>query len=263
MTISEWLAEVRRRNPLLHRVAMAHLALACLTILLILIDHRQVMNINAWIKPTKFAISFAIYLMTMGWLLYFLPNQKHARWLSVAMSITMIVEMATIIFQAARGVPSHFNTSSAFNGILFSIMGLFIAVNTLANLAALFLFFDPRVKLDKSFQIAWQFGLLFLFLGSISGGMMVGRLAHTVGAPDGGPGLPFVNWSTVAGDIRVAHFFTLHGFQIIPLAWWFFHVRRKTVQSTGILVIGSLCYLLACIGLHALALEGRPLCCKY
>lgn len=73
-------------------------------------------------------------------------------------------------------------------------------------------------------------------------------VATHFGNSEGGPGLPFVNWSTRAGDLRVAHFLAFHALQILPLAGYAFSrwrtdaVRRRAVVYVlvfGLLYLGT------------------------
>jgi hypothetical protein len=59
---------------------------------------------------------------------------------------------------------------------------------------------------------------------------MASHLAHTVGAPDGGAGLPVVNWSKQYGDLRIAHFVGVHALQLLPLFGFYIAKQNRSVQ---------------------------------
>ncbi len=222
-----------------------------------LVDQTEVMGINAWIKPMKFALSIAIYSWTYGWLLGYCQDEKARRLIRLGLIITMTAEIVLIYLQAFRGTSSHFNIHTPVDGIIFGVMGFFIAINSLINLYTIVIFFGGKIQLTGTSLWAWRSGLILFFLGAISGGWMVQHLAHTVGAPDGGPGLPFLNWSTLAGDIRPAHFVTLHALQFIPLAAFGLESINATTARRWTLVVIIL-YTVLSLYLHLLAWKGIP-----
>ncbi len=256
MTISELLTFLKKENKVLYWSGWFNAGLFALAFILFLIDNRQIMGINAWIKPMKFALSVLIYVWTFGWLLQYLPAKNKVSFISWGITLCMIVENIAIFFQAARGEISHYNISSAFNASIFSTMGIFIGINSVFIFYTLILFFTEKINLEKASLFAWRAGLLLVLIGGAAGGMMVGNMAHTVGAPDGGPGLPFLNWSTEAGDLRVAHFLTLHGLQAIPLFSYVFASRTKKPLLNN--VVFFVLYTAACVALHLFAMQGRP-----
>lgn len=258
MKISEWNTSLKNRNKLLFYFGWINLIAFVACLLLYFVDDTLVTGINAWVKPMKFTLSITIYSWTFGWLLHYLKSKAMASVISWFVVITMLVENVIIIIQAARGEISHYNISSALNGMLFGLMGVFIGINTFINAFTLLLFLiKSQVSISGYQLLAWRAGLLLFLIGSISGGLMIANMGHTFGAADGGPGIPFTNWSTQAGDMRVAHFFTLHGLQLIPLfAYTLSEANRNKALRVLLFSVG---YAIICMLMHYVAIQGQPL----
>jgi hypothetical protein len=148
-------------------------------------------------------------------------------------AITLIIEIIIIDLQAWRGTTSHFNVGTPLDGVLFSIMGLAIVVQTITAISVAVALWRQQFA-DHALGWALRIGMTVTIVGAMTGGLMTqptraqldaaragNRMtvagAHTVGAPDGGPGLPGTGWSREHGDLRVAHFVGLHALQILPL----------------------------------------------
>jgi len=259
-----WLRLLHDNYPLLTWAGWLHVALLGVALVLWPLDHRTVTGMNVWIKPIKFCASGVIYLWTLGWLLADLPavTQHANRRISRLVGITMIGEIVLVYLQAARGTTSHFNISSAFNGAVFATMGILIMVNTVAIVWALWLTCRHRPFGSSAWVWGIRLGLGLFLVGSMIGGAMSGRMAHTVGTADGGAGLPFLGWSTRAGDLRAAHFLGLHALQALPLAGWVVDQvapRMRARAQAGAVGLMALGYAGAVAWLYWHALSGAPL----
>ena len=230
-------------NPLLTLAALLHFALIPFAAALIFLDPQIITGMSAWTKPLKFAISGGIYAVTFGWFLTYVQGRR--RWVQIGANVTgiaLLVETVLISMQVIRGVPSHFNNTTAFDAGVFATMGGFIALLATMNLLLAIWLLIQKLP-DRAFAAALRWGTILAFAGMAVGGLMsaptsgqmvaleagetVNALgAHSVGVADGGPGLPLLGWSTVGGDLRAGHFLGLHGMQIIPLAAWLLSRRR-------------------------------------
>src|SRR5947207_8680901 len=84
--------------------------------------------------------------------------------------------------------------------------------------------------------------------------------SHTMGAPDGVPGLSGTGWSTEHGDLRIPHFIGLHALQVLPLIA-FVTRRRRLSSDTRVrltLTAAGSSFTLVVL-LLAQALRGQPL----
>lgn len=229
---------VRKESPSLYWIVMVLFIFAIVSVLGSWIDDRTLMGVNVWMKPIKFSISTAIYVLTVGFLVTLYPfSERKKNFINNIVAWTLLLEIVLILFQASRGVLSHYNISSPLDGLIFAAMGILIATNVL--IMGLFIIDTIRLKLNTPKLLQWAIllGWLTVFFGSWIGGQMIGRMSHNVGVADGGAGLPFVNWSTVAGDLRVAHFFALHGLQIIPIFAYFILNKWKTSTRNQLILI--------------------------
>ncbi|HEX8247709.1 MAG TPA: hypothetical protein VF599_06040 [Pyrinomonadaceae bacterium] len=263
MSIKEFLSDLwRNQRPLMITgggFAVLFLILASLS----LFDSQQILGINRWIKPMKFAGSIAIFVWTVAVYLYFLRGYEKASRVIARGTIAMqIGEIILITMQSARGTTSHFNNSNAFDGAVFSAMGLMIVINSLLIIYLTFLYFRADFQLPKAILWGMRLGLIVFLLGSFEGGYMSAQTGHAVGAPDGGTGLPLVNWSAEGGDLRVAHFVGLHALQVVPLFALlvvFLQKRFSPIRTTALTVIFAMLYFASFTTVFIQAARGRPL----
>jgi hypothetical protein len=247
--------DIREGAPFMfwHLVAMLVLGGACVG--LSLIDPRLINGVSVWAKPAKFYVSLAVQFATVAWGLSFLPVAKREtrsiQWPLVVMLVLGWLELFYITIQAARGEPSHFNTSSALYSLIYTLMG--VAATGMLLIAMYFGVRLWRVRAQGLWTEAAAVGLFWGGLLGLAAGFYMGSQAgHHVGAQiSDAAGTGLFSWSTQAGDLRVAHFVGMHAAQLIPFAA--LSGRRSAVYAVAAFMT------IATVGTFVQALWGIPL----
>jgi len=219
------LARLKNAKPL-YSLAVISLIGAFVLVPLWMFDPRTLGGVSVWEKPLKFFISSVIFSITYSWLSSFIT--RGSRWVKISglfIAVSLAVELVLIVAMASIGQTSHFNVSSATSIVIWSLMATFISIVLFSTLfiSTMILMqkdqeFNLRLALALgSFNTAVGMGLAYLMTSPTANQLanfqgIAG--SHSVGVSDGGPGLPFFGWSTVAGDLRVGHFFGLHSIQV-------------------------------------------------
>lgn len=285
MTLDEFITQPRAAlgklshlHRVLYLVGVLHFALLAAFVLGIFLDPRVVTGAPAWLKPAKFALSIGLYCFTFLWLLTYVQGRpKLVNTLASITALGFVFETLVIGIQAARGVQSHFNNITPFENVLYLSMGAVIAI-TVSMCLVLALLLAIQGAGNRAMTRSIQLGLVLVAFGSFlafsmsapkpdqlaqlqAGGSPSAVGGHAVDAPEDGPGLPVLGWSTLGGDIRAPHFVGIHAMQALPFIGWLLTRRKgsrlRPGQQEAIVWISGLGYGGLVALLLAQALRGQ------
>lgn len=175
----------------------------------------------SWRKPIVFGMSAGVTLITVGWIMTFLPGHRIRGWLlSCGLGISFLIEVFLIDMQQWRGVPSHFNYSTSFDTAVFSAMGVFIVlIEIVVIIVAVWVFFSLKAPLSLTWAI--RIGMVLLVAGQIFGNIIIQNGNPKVKDPQTGE---FISEEVKSayifgedGSIKVPHSLALHGVQVLPV----------------------------------------------
>ncbi|MEP2772007.1 MAG: hypothetical protein ABJH05_07645 [Fulvivirga sp.] len=249
-------------NKILSVGILIHLALLLIVLIILPYDGRQLMGESVWIKSIKFCLSIVLFLASS----IFILKYANYKWQSIkiiswVLLSCMLFEIACILLQSARAEKSHFNNTDPLGMMLFPLMGTAITIILVIYIVLCVRYFIyPSKALSTLMLWSVRVGLVIFVFSGVTGFMMASIGRHTIGGVDGGPGWFFTNWSTVAGDLRVAHFMSIHAIQIFPLlGLLLINVSWSTVIKKTVLIMIGLFYTLFNVLAFIQALQGRPL----
>jgi len=207
-------------------------------------------------KAITFGLSFGLTLVTIAWVTSFLRmnNRRRARLLG-AFTAACVLETTLVSLQVWRGVPSHFNLETTFDGLVartlaaggLALVGLVVAFTLIA--------FRRNHGVPLSLLIAIRIGFSILIGSMVVGATMIAKGMRLVFA-----GNPQAAYAT-GGTLKPTHAVAMHAVLVLPLlAWWLSFADWNERQRVTAVTVASIGYVVAAamIGAENFGLGLRP-----
>ncbi|MBX2837611.1 MAG: hypothetical protein KTR35_12195 [Gammaproteobacteria bacterium] len=254
-----------KREPALARLTLVTIAFIPVLLLLLGMDDRQTNDINVWRKPLKFHIATALYIGTLVWFAGYINRSLMTKWWYrsgvYALVGCVFIELLWLWFAASLAEPAHYNRTHPILAPAYPIIGVIAVILTSGTLLyAALIAFNKQSVLSAITRYSIVAGLVISFFSTV---FIAGELAsmdsHWIGGTTSdADGLWLFGWSRDGGDLRVAHFFSLHAMQFIPLIALVPAPKVLTNRPYGYVLILSLAYTAVLVFTYLQAKMGMP-----
>lgn len=220
-------------------------------------------------KAITFAEAFGLACWSIGWLLAYLRLGRWAKGIIAALvGLCSLADVVIITLQVWRGVPSHFNTATKFDSLLFILSGVAVMPVTLVVAALLVLSF---VRLNKPvsahLRLAIRSSLSLMLVGMAAGLLMIANGSgnflgfELLGSAKHLAGYPLAVEPVTGGNLVAIHALGLHGMQVILLAAWLLGYTRRlsTRNQLRLTTLITVSYTLLTAMFGWQGLSGQPL----
>ena len=250
--------KLKERNAVLYYLGNVMLGVFFLFLIGFALCSYSIYEVCHWLKPGKFALSFALYAYTMGWFLYYLKDtllSSSIKTLTGLITAIVILAMLTMFIQSWMGSSSYLslNIDKEQSKAIFNNLALFgdalVILNTCITIYVATQFFRSIALYPKEYLYSIRASLVIFNLSSILGLIMLLRYGPMPFSSD--PlNLPFTHFTALRYNLLSMHFLGIHVMQILPLAVYYFpHYLGKKflIIISSLYSLGSLLLILQLI----------------
>ena len=172
-------------------------------------DKRVISGESIWTKPLKFHLALAVHFATLALATSTLSQSYRASSLLLSVAIAAVAsagfELVYMTVQAARVQKSHFNLSTPFYAMMYTLMAVgAVLITAAAGVVGLAVWLEKASSVGSVLRTAIALGLIGgTFLTLIVAFRMGAALSHHVGLEDSNAArVPFFGWSRTVGTFE-------------------------------------------------------------